>query len=66
MRVHVHDWQGEVSRGGTYMFILPSPTSVQGKRHHVSAPVMAQLADGIDKLRIVEYIGLGPGHCTDK
>ena len=31
-----------------------------------SARVMAQLADGIDKLRIVEYIGLGPGHCTDK
>ena len=66
MRVHVHDWQGEVSRGGHTCSYYRVQHRCKARDTMLSAPVMAQLADGIDKLRIVEYIGLGPGHCTDK
>ena len=50
--IHVHTIESNIGARQDTMF---------------SAPTMAQLADGMDKLRIMEYIvGLGPGHCTDK
>ena len=67
MRVHVHDFGREKYReGGHTCSYYRVQHRCKARDTMLSAPVMAQLADGIDKLRIVEYIGLGPGHCTDK